>query len=157
MSEIGKRPRRGDKANDIEYLQSKIAKAKKARVEAEDLAFAWELQAKEEERLGREQAEHATKDREELREKQAARNRRRKPHQQPAPPSKRGTTGAAAAASEVEVLRCTICLCSLDEGKTVTPSCGHCFHDACLRQWLGQARAPNCPLCKKHISARRLK
>ena len=25
-----------------------------------------------------------------------------------------------------------------------------------LRQWLGQARAPNCPLCKKHISARRL-
>ena len=155
MTEIGKRPR-GDKANEIEYLQSKIAKAKKARVEAEDLAFAWKLQAKEEELVEREQAEQATTEREELREMQAAHNRQRIPQRQTAPPSKRGTTGVAAAASEGEMSDCTICLRSLDEGKSVTPSCEHCFHDACLRQWLGQARAPNCPLCKKHISARRL-
>ena len=79
-------------------------------MEAEDLAFAWKLQAKEEELVEREQAEQATTEREELREKQAARNRRRKPHRQTALPSKRGTTGVAAAASEVEVPRCTICL-----------------------------------------------
>ena len=51
---------------------------------------------------------------------------------------------------------CTICMEPLHGAATCTTSCGHSFHHQCMLSWLGEARAPACPLCKRHVSARRL-
>lgn len=48
---------------------------------------------------------------------------------------------------------CSICFDDMD---TSTPSvqlpCGHCFHKACLLQWLGSSTySEKCPLCNKRL------
>jgi hypothetical protein len=119
--------------------------------EAADLAYAQKLQADEKDLLAREQAERTAEERAAVREAQAARRRRRKPAAAAAAaPAKR-----ARRAEPAEMMTCSICLDGLDEGLTVTAPCGHHFHRDCLMSWLGEA--PSCPLCKRHISARRLK
>ncbi len=42
---------------------------------------------------------------------------------------------------------CPICLEGAGEGTWHTTSCGHAFHDACLRKW----RRGTCPLCRAQL------
>ena len=45
---------------------------------------------------------------------------------------------------------CAICLCEYSVGDTVcTLGCSHCFHKACVYEWLSQATV--CPYCKRCV------
>jgi hypothetical protein len=48
--------------------------------------------------------------------------------------------------------RCPICQMEYEEGDpTVTlPRCGHCLHEECGVQWLGE-HSKKCPLCKASV------
>lgn len=43
---------------------------------------------------------------------------------------------------------CRICLCAMEEDEDVRmlPTCGHCFHGACIEHWLTGSKN-TCPLC----------
>ncbi|KAI7892084.1 uncharacterized protein EV154DRAFT_203525 [Mucor mucedo] len=47
---------------------------------------------------------------------------------------------------------CTICtdFIEIPGEKPVSTSCGHTFHDKCIREWLGSAL--KCPLCNRHTT-----
>ena len=46
---------------------------------------------------------------------------------------------------------CSICFEKLGE-KMIKTSCGHCFHNNCLKQWLtDNCNKPNCPVCRHSL------
>ena len=46
---------------------------------------------------------------------------------------------------------CSICFEKMEK-KMIKTSCGHCFHDKCLKQWLtNNCNKPNCPVCRKSL------
>ncbi len=48
-----------------------------------------------------------------------------------------------------KVDRCGVCLAQFKEADkgAVSPSCGHAFHEVCLRKWLVRSRT--CPMCRE--------
>jgi Ring finger domain len=71
--------------------------------------------------------------------------------------SNRTTTGAAGdgnGGDDDDDDRCSVCLgrfFTSNDPVTKVQSCGHHFHDACIRNWLqrqAQAMAPSCPSCR---------
>lgn len=48
-----------------------------------------------------------------------------------------------------EALGCSICLCDESNSDRIT-TCGHYFHDRCIRQWLWQTMT--CPMCRADIN-----
>jgi Ring finger domain len=85
--------------------------------------------------------------------------------QQPPPPpdstqsssnSNSTTTGAVGdGGDDYDDDRCSICLgrfFTSNDPVTKVQSCGHPFHDACIRNWLQrQAQAPSCPSCRADV------
>ena len=42
---------------------------------------------------------------------------------------------------------CAVCLRGLAPGRARHLPCGHCFHAACIGEWL--RRSPTCPVCRR--------
>ncbi len=59
---------------------------------------------------------------------------------------------APAAAGQEE---CAICYAPLSSMRTVSTSCGHTFHEACLLEWM--KRQNTCPLCRHIITKRNIR
>ena len=44
---------------------------------------------------------------------------------------------------------CSICLCEYSSGERIaTLSCGHVYHEGCIKQWLNTDANKTCPLCR---------
>ncbi len=49
-------------------------------------------------------------------------------------------------------LGCCICLCDYQDGELILElPCGHCYHKACVVQWL--VKSVRCPVCKADVTA----
>ena len=62
---------------------------------------------------------------------------------------KRSESDSLKSPSTVESEECAICLEEVEVGKrTLTLSCGHVYHIACIVEWLDVDSS--CPLCRRH-------
>ena len=66
---------------------------------------------------------------------------------------KRRLPAGPTALLEDEDNECAICL-EVMNGGTAVLRCGHEFHAACLVNWNGSSARCNCPMCRRHFSAR---
>ena len=56
---------------------------------------------------------------------------------------------------EEEIEICSICMDKLDvkcndvkNEKSVLLTCGHCFHEGCLKDWYKSSEQKDCPICR---------
>ena len=81
--------------------------------------------------------------------RQLALSKQRKPAQAQKNLKRKQEKAKQLAEQEELAKECSVCLDSLDEGKTITTQCKHTFHFACLNEWMKEKKS--CPLCRGQL------